>query len=105
MNNFQANLLNIMYRFKEAKSAFESNDANTAAFIDESKKKIGFYDYMASLLSVYVDVSFMLSDRLESYAIVEFRNKNLKRVLCSNVLYLLGNLMTEFDNLHFYSNE
>lgn len=79
-NNFQINLLNVLHRFKES---FEriNGQINT--------NQLNFYHYMSALISIYLDVSLDLNEKLTTYNVREFRRKSLKETLCMNTFFFI----------------
>ena len=82
INNFHLNLLKILYCFKETKERLEKN-GKLANFSE-------YYDYMSSLVSIYLDVCLELKVRFKKYHLKEYKQKNFKQTICLNVFYLLG---------------
>ncbi len=74
-----------------------SNNSNEI----KKPKSITYYDCMASLISIYVDISLDLktvfnhlikhSNKNRAFKLLRFKLKGLTTNLCLNMFYLLGN--------------
>jgi hypothetical protein len=78
------NLLKILYHFKDTKERLESDHLLTDC--------VTYYDYMSSLVSIYLDVSLELKFRFKKFNLKEYKHKYFKQTICLNFFYLLGEL-------------
>ena len=86
-----------MHRFKDSYNQIVSNTSNET----NKLKSITFYDCMASLLSIYVDISLDLktvlnyltkhSNKKRAFELLKFKMNCLTTNMCLNIFYLLGN--------------
>jgi hypothetical protein len=86
MNNFQVNLLNVLHCFSETYKRL-----NESELITREKKKMDYYDYMSAFVSIYLDISLELKNKLKTTKFNHSNGKHLsKENLCLNTFYLLG---------------
>ena len=83
----------MMHRFKECFERISENSDVINSQKVTSDSKLCYYDYMAALVSIYLDISLNLKAKLKRYKIYEFRKKNLKETLCVNTYFLLDSFI------------
>lgn len=85
-----------MHKFKEIFDRLKELE-----LVNDTDKSFRYHDYMASLLSIYIDTnSLILNIYLHSKSNkIEINLSNMKQSLCINVFYLLGksNLFFKFQ--------